>query len=152
MTSPGNDLTPDQAQALEFLASSIRQDGRGRYQYLREMFALLGDKWSVPILLVLSAGRMRHATVRRALDAMPPHDRISQRILTLKLRMLEQHGLVERTVSDDRPPKVVDYALTEMGRGLTVQVRRIIDWLNGGSAITGRGAPGAGIAGSPRRD
>ena len=44
-------------------------------------------------------------------------DRISPRTLSLRLRALEQHGIVERHTYPEVPPRV-EYALTEKGRAL----------------------------------
>lgn len=128
MKTDGEDISQAQAAALDLLANEISKGGKYRYDQIRNVFGLLGDKWSILILLVLLTGRMRHATLGRTLNRIAPQDNISQRILTLKLRKFEQQKLVERQVSDDVPARV-DYGLTDAGRELTVLVRSLIDWL-----------------------
>ncbi|MDJ1173053.1 winged helix-turn-helix transcriptional regulator [Roseofilum capinflatum] len=72
---------------------------------------LISSKWSVLILRELFQGdRRTHAL----LDALPG---ISSKTLTLRLRELEQHGLIKRTVYPEIPPHV-EYALTDKGREL----------------------------------
>lgn len=121
------DIATAQMQALNSLAEEIRIGGRARYEQIRNVFGLLGDKWTILILLVLRSGSLRHASLRRAVDMMAP-ERISQRILTLKLRTFERQDIVVRRVSSDVPPHV-DYYLTPKGIDLADQVRGMIDWL-----------------------
>ncbi|MBP0012749.1 helix-turn-helix domain-containing protein [Roseofilum reptotaenium CS-1145] len=72
---------------------------------------LISSKWSVLILRELFQGdRRTHAL----LDALPG---ISSKTLTLRLRELEHHGLVKRTVYPEIPPHV-EYSITEKGREL----------------------------------
>ncbi|MBD2184910.1 helix-turn-helix transcriptional regulator [Planktothrix sp. FACHB-1355] len=70
---------------------------------------LIGSKWSVLILRELFAGSRR---THQFLDALPG---ISSKTLTMRLRELEAHGLVERKVYAEIPPRV-EYSLTEKGR------------------------------------
>ena len=119
-------MPADQAAALADLARQISEGGRDRYESLRSIFGLRGDKWSILILLVLATGEMRHAALRRAVDSVLGFETISQRILTLKLRAFEQHGLIVRLASDDVPPKV-GYRLTEKGKVLSQHVWRTIE-------------------------
>lgn len=72
---------------------------------------LISSKWSVLILRELFQGdRRTHAL----LDALPG---ISSKTLTLRLRELEHHGLVKRTVYPVIPPHV-EYSITAKGREL----------------------------------
>jgi DNA-binding HxlR family transcriptional regulator len=86
-----------------------------------ETLALIGDKWTVLVVGVLSSQTLRYSEIRRAVDG------ISQRMLTLTLKRLEEEGLVERTMYPTIPPRV-DYSLTELGRTLTVPLRTLFDW------------------------
>ena len=52
----------------------------------------VAGKWKLEILFVLRNGAMRFGAVRRSLDG------ITQHMLTMQLRELEQDGLVSRTV------------------------------------------------------
>jgi DNA-binding HxlR family transcriptional regulator len=70
---------------------------------------LLSSKWSILILRELFRGDRR---THELLEALPG---ISSKTLTLRLRELELHGLVKRTVYAEIPPHV-EYALTEKGR------------------------------------
>lgn len=81
----------------------------------------IGDKWTVLIVGVLERGPLRYNEIQRTIDG------ISQRMLTLTLKTLEQDGLVTRTVYPTIPPRV-DYELTELGRNLMVPLRSLQEW------------------------
>ena len=81
----------------------------------------VGDKWSMMIVMILSAGPKRFSELKRTIDG------ISQRMLTLSLRGLERDGLVTRTVTPTIPPRV-DYELTDLGISLRQPVKALGDW------------------------
>ena len=74
-----------------------------------ETFQLIGDKWTMMVVMQFWEGGRRFSELRRDLPG------ISQRMLTLTLRNLERDGLIQRTVTPTVPPRV-DYALTQMGQ------------------------------------
>jgi DNA-binding HxlR family transcriptional regulator len=57
-----------------------------------ETLALIGDKWTVMVVGALSKGPIRYNEIRRRVEG------ISQRMLTLTLKGLEQDGIVTRTM------------------------------------------------------
>ena len=73
--------------------------------------AIIGGKWKILILYHLCAGTQRFNELRRLLPD------ITQRMLTLQLRELEDDGIVHREVYPQVPPKV-EYSLTEFGTTL----------------------------------
>ncbi|MFT3770973.1 MAG: helix-turn-helix domain-containing protein [Minicystis sp.] len=87
----------------------------------REILSLVGDKWSVMVIVNLGEGRMRFSDLKRAIVG------ISQRMLTHTLRGLERDGLVGRTVYPTTPPRV-DYDLTPLGRTLLDPVAALATW------------------------
>src|ERR1700726_406391 len=87
----------------------------------RAVLSLVGDKWSVMIIVILGRGPMRFTELKRAVGG------ISQRMLTLTLRGLERDGLVTRTQFETIPPRV-DYALTSLGRDLLEPVSALGRW------------------------
>src|ERR1700704_1620258 len=90
-------------------------------QAVTETLSRIGDKWTVMVIGALSQGPLRYSQVRRAVDG------ISQRMLTLTLKGLEQDGLVSRTVYPTIPPRV-DYELTDLGRTLIVPLKAVHAW------------------------
>jgi DNA-binding HxlR family transcriptional regulator len=86
-----------------------------------EAVELIGARWTGAILQVLMRGRTRYADVRSAVPE------ISDRMLSERLRELEQAGIVLRFVSAD-PPVRVEYELTEKGRALEPALKAIGAW------------------------
>lgn len=78
---------------------------------VEDAMRVLGGRWRIVLVYYLLEGPKRFSELRRA---MP---RISQRMLTLDLRALEDLGLVSRTVYPEVPVRV-EYALTDEGRRL----------------------------------
>ena len=88
---------------------------------ISDVLSRVGDKWTVLVVELLSAGPMRFNELRRLIG------NISQKMLTTTLRGLERDGLVTRTVYPTIPPRV-DYALTDLGRELRVPVQALALW------------------------
>jgi DNA-binding HxlR family transcriptional regulator len=88
---------------------------------IRDLLDRLADKWSLLVIELLGTGSRRFTELHREIDE------ISQRMLTLTLRHLERDGLVTRTVHPVVPPRV-DYALTDLGRGLLVAIEGLVSW------------------------
>jgi DNA-binding HxlR family transcriptional regulator len=122
----GGDLAPLRAR-LQRRTAQMGQDSMDRRAPVREVLARLGEKWSPLLLIVLEIGEFRHTTLRRLVSRLSHEGRISQRMLTLRLRSLERDGLIERRVLGARPPKV-SYAITELGRGLLTHIDTVITW------------------------
>jgi DNA-binding HxlR family transcriptional regulator len=85
------------------------------------ILAMVGDKWSVFVIMTLHDGPKRFNELKRIVNG------ISQRMLTLTLRGLERDGIVTRTVFATIPPRV-DYELTDLGRGLSKPVQALGMW------------------------
>lgn len=116
-------------QSIATLARDMAAHGVRRDDPVRSVFGLLGDRWSTLILLVLSFGTWRHAELRRVLGRLGSEEKISQRVLTLKLRALEREGMVTRHVVESVPPKV-SYSLTTLGHELHAEAEHLIAWVN----------------------
>jgi DNA-binding HxlR family transcriptional regulator len=115
------------AARLHARLEQMAADGVRRDDPIREVLARLGDKWSPLLLLLLAAGSFRHATLRRLVGLTSAEGRISQRMLTLRLRSLERDGLVRRQLIDTHPPGV-RYEITTVGRGLVAQIESLMEW------------------------
>jgi DNA-binding HxlR family transcriptional regulator len=88
---------------------------------LSSILALVGDKWTVLIVVLLGDGPKRFNEIRRMVGG------ISQRMLTFTLRGLERDGLVTRTVYPTSPQRV-DYELTKLGSTLWEAVEPLSSW------------------------
>jgi DNA-binding HxlR family transcriptional regulator len=82
---------------------------------------IIGGKWKAVILYYLSKGPKRFNELRRLLPE------VTQRMLTLQLRELEQDGIVHREIYKEVPPKV-EYSLTEFGASLGPIIVQMLDW------------------------
>ena len=103
-------------------APSHAQLGDGEHcRVVRLTFDRLGDKWTLLVIAILSAGPQRFTALKTAVDG------ISQRMLTLTLRKLERDGLVRRTAYAEIPPRV-EYELTDLGRTMIGPVTALADW------------------------
>ncbi|WP_281413675.1 winged helix-turn-helix transcriptional regulator [Methylomonas paludis] len=102
---------------------SVRQaeTSHSECRAVADILARIGDKWTVMVIGVLSHGPMRYNQLHRAVEG------ISQRMLTLTLKGLEQDGLLKRTVYPTVPPRV-DYQLTELGLTLIVPLQSLYEW------------------------
>lgn len=92
-----------------------------RCKAVNDILARVGDKWSMQVVMSLSAGPVRFNELRRSIDG------ISQRMLTRTLRALERDGLVAREVTPSVPPRV-DYSLTPLGQSLRDPVGVLGAW------------------------
>src|ERR1700683_1066750 len=115
--------------ALETLVRSMARDGVQREQPMGEGVARIGDKGSTLLLHLLRTGNYRHAVLRRLVSTVGAEGRISQRMLTLRLRALERDGLLERHVVPGTHPPGVEYALTALGHSLTAQIESLMQWI-----------------------
>src|SRR5437588_12998092 len=68
-------------------------------------------KWTLLVIRDLAEGRSRFCELERSLQGISP------RTLSLRLRALEEEGIVARQTFPEVPPRV-EYALTEKGRAL----------------------------------
>ena len=82
---------------------------------------MLGCKWKVLIIRELLTGTKRFCELKKSVTG------ITQKVLTSKLREMEELGLLERKVYDQTPPKV-EYTLTESGKSLIPIIRQLTDW------------------------
>jgi DNA-binding HxlR family transcriptional regulator len=68
-------------------------------------------KWTLLVIRDLAAGSARFCELERSLEGISP------RTLSLRLRALEEEGIVERNTFPEVPPRV-EYELTEKGQAL----------------------------------
>lgn len=103
------------------------QSIRERALQSRDAIELLRDKWRIPILHVLTPGRLRASQLQAALPQVSP------KVLTQTLRGLERDGLISRDVRNVVPSHV-EYELTAMGNSVIPQLRNLCLWAEDNSA------------------
>lgn len=98
---------------------------------------LVCGKWTLLVIRDLAAGRSRFCELERSLAGISP------RTLSLRLRALEEHGIVERQTYPEVPPRV-EYSLTTKGRALVPLIEDMRrfgrEWLNAGREAPARAA------------
>jgi DNA-binding HxlR family transcriptional regulator len=82
---------------------------------------IIGGKWRGPILYYLLEGTKRFGELRRLLPD------VTQRMLTMQLRELEEHGVIERKVYAEVPPKV-EYSMSATGLTLSPIIALMKEW------------------------
>jgi DNA-binding HxlR family transcriptional regulator len=82
---------------------------------------LIGRRWSGAVIQLLLRGPARFAELR---DAIPD---ITDRMLSARLRELEEEGIILRTVIPETPVRV-EYSLTAKGRALEPALASIGKW------------------------
>ena len=70
---------------------------------------VLSGKWTTLIVRDLLSGTKRYSALQRSLAGISP------RMLAARLAMLEEAGLITKTIYPTVPPKT-EYSLTEKGR------------------------------------
>ena len=88
---------------------------------IASVLALVGGKWKILILCILSSDIARFSELKRRIP------QITQKMLTLQLRELESDGLVHRKVYAEVPPKV-EYSLTKLGRSFLPVLQEMQVW------------------------
>lgn len=89
---------------------------------VRNVLCRISDKWSILVIFTLEQiPVMRFGELHRMIPD------ISQKMLTVTLRTLEEDGLVRRQVYAQVPPKV-EYSLSERGRSLLPHLNSLIEW------------------------
>src|SRR4051812_5605521 len=89
-----------------------------KYEYA---MGLLGKRWSGLIIRALMDGPCRFNELLSIVE------RVSDRVLTERLRELESAGLVERAVYPESPVRI-EYSLSEKGRAMESVLNAVQAW------------------------
>jgi DNA-binding HxlR family transcriptional regulator len=76
---------------------------------LSQCMAFIGGAWTPNIIWYLSSGPRRFSELRSDIPF------VSAKVLTQRLRELEERGILTRSVQPTSPPSV-EYALTDLGQ------------------------------------
>lgn len=82
----------------------------------------IGGKWKAIVLWYLKEERLRYSELRKRIPD------ITEKMLNIQLRKLEDSGLIMRKVQGTKPPLKVEYSLTEFGRTLIPVLDAIANW------------------------
>jgi DNA-binding HxlR family transcriptional regulator len=89
--------------------------------YFHHAIELIGKRWTGAILSALTERPMRYAELGKAVPGL------SDRLLSQRLRELEEEDLVERRVEAGAPVRVT-YSLSEAGQDLDPALRELKAW------------------------
>jgi len=82
---------------------------------------LIAGQWTLVICCHLTDKKLRFGELRKRIP------NITERMLTLQLRKMEEGGLVKRTVYAEVPPRV-EYELTKSGQELRPILKQLEEW------------------------
>jgi len=82
---------------------------------------IIGGQWTLVICSWLLSGKLRFSELKKRLP------NITERMLTLQLRRLEENKIVVRTVYPEVPPRV-EYELTPIGYALKPIIKEMENW------------------------
>lgn len=91
---------------------------------VRNILARLCDKWALLTIYILDRSGKESLRFMELKQQMPD---ISQRMLSLTLRTLEEDGYVTRTIFPEVPPRV-EYALTARSKSLKPILDSLLQW------------------------
>ena len=81
----------------------------------------IGGKWKLVVLWYLRKEKKRFSELKRLIPA------ISEKMLSIQLRQLENMKLIEKRIYAEVPPRV-EYSLTEEGRTLLPALEILAKW------------------------
>ncbi|MEJ7693649.1 helix-turn-helix domain-containing protein [Daejeonella sp.] len=91
---------------------------------ITDVLARISDKWTMHTLITLGkSDKLRFTELKNQVEG------ISQRMLTVTLRTLEEDGFITRTQFPQIPPRV-EYELTPLGKSLVVELIGLSKWAN----------------------
>lgn len=91
---------------------------------VRNVLARICDKWALLVIYILDRSGKESM---RFMELKQQMSDISQRMLTMTLRTLEEDGYVTRTIFSEIPPRV-EYALTERVKSLKPILDSLLQW------------------------
>lgn len=84
--------------------------------------AVIGDRWTILILRdLVRLGPRKFQDLERSLSGISPNT------LSVRLKRLEEAGIVERRFYEQHPPRA-EYVLTDVGEELRPVLRALFEW------------------------
>ena len=91
---------------------------------IRNILARISDKWSLLVIYTLDRSEGKPVRFKELQRRIPD---ISQKMLTVTLRTLEEDSYVRRTIYPEVPPRV-EYTLTDRAKSLLPHIDSLLGW------------------------
>jgi len=115
-------LSADKSVENTTAIEKMCEDHTHRMLAMRDAMDVLGGKWRLPIVGILSfKGKMRFTEILRSVNG------IGAKMLSKELQDLEANQLLTRTVKQTKPI-TVEYEITEYGKTLINLIAEIVNW------------------------
>lgn len=84
---------------------------------------IIGGKWKMSLIYAIDSDIKRPSQLEKAFPAL------TKRVLSKQLKELETHGIINKKIFPQLPPKV-EYSLTPLGQSLLPIIDMIDEWGN----------------------
>lgn len=101
--------------------TSTTHKAQGVCPHFHAAIELIGKRWTGAIIATLTERPLRFGELAKAIPGL------SDRLLSQRLRELEEEGLVQRLVEPGTPVRVT-YSLTQKGADLRPAISELQDW------------------------
>ncbi len=99
----------------------FRVHGKEFHSSMDVAMNFIGGKWKAVVLWYLRKDKKRFSELNRLVPG------ITEKMLSMQLKQLEQDGIVERVLYAEVPPRV-EYSLTPFGRTLNPLLEVLAKW------------------------
>jgi DNA-binding HxlR family transcriptional regulator len=82
----------------------------------------LGGKWKTVVLWYLIEEKKRFNEIKKNIP------NITEKMLSIQLKSLEEDGIIKKEVFNTKPPLKVEYSLTDFGKTLIPLLESLVDW------------------------
>jgi len=122
ITKADNQVLSLKKKVEDFFVRSIKNRKKKGFCITRDIMAVVMDKWSLFVIYNLAYyDTLRFGELRTNIRG------ISSRMLSVTLKKLESHKIVERKVYAVVPPKV-EYSLTQFGKDFAEKSVDLNEW------------------------
>ena len=106
---------------MEAISTTGESEAQGVCPHFHAAIELIGKRWTGAIVSALIDSPLRYGELAKAVPGL------SDRLLSRRLRELEEEGLVERLVEPGAPVRVT-YSLTQKGAELGPAIAELRQW------------------------
>lgn len=101
---------------------AFRLDGKTYHCAMDVTMHFVGGKWKSVVLWYLRNKTLRFSELKNQIPD------ITEKMLSLQLKVLEKDGLISRTVTGNKAPLKVEYSLSDFGKSLLPVLEALAKW------------------------